>query len=404
MNFPYTLLTIGQDKSRDRLVLADDLESYYDREKDLDVLTSIWRYGEDAVTYFQRNITLKGFRGDMAIGYLPFDIDAHGEPLAVACQKCKKLLLELKQKGITNYKVSFSGSAGFHVIVPALYFNEFEPSVQLPQQLLSLAKHLTSADFDRAIYSHLRMFRLGGTKHPKSGLFKTQINEIDLDQPERIIESAKVYRDSFSAGLGHPIQALIELKNKAFSFVPEIPMFNFASKKNKNKTCISQLMKGVESGKRNAAACRVIQYFRDQGHTDEMSYEFFCTWNKFNNPPIEDTKVTFKDIWDGNYTYGCYDWLLDECCSKDCYLYEKKISNISTDKFFYTLEDAEVEYDKFIKEDRRYELGFSNRIDKLIRGIAPGDFICVLGRPGTYKSTLGQMIGTYISRRYGYFA
>lgn len=326
MPFDHVLLTIGSDKSRNRLVKAEKVPELVNKD-DVDVLVSLFSYGEEAVRYFQSHGSLKGYRGTMSINSLPFDIDA--DKLEVACSRTKALLSDLKSRGITEYTISASGRKGFHVIIPSRIFGGFEPSSTLPQQLLSLAKQLTEVEFDKSIYSNLRLFRLYGSKHPKSGLYKIQIEPELLDYPDKILELAKEPRERFSVPTQGTSKELVRLKERAFELVPEEHIFSgIVNKKPKNKLCILKLLKGVDTGERNEALCRIVSHFKQEGYTAEFAFELILSWNKFNKEleSVDVLKNTFDSIWSGGYTYGCFDWLLDSNCDKNCYLYRNKIS------------------------------------------------------------------------------
>lgn len=404
MTFDYVLLTIGSDKSRNRLVKVDRVPELVKKD-DVDVLVSLFSYGEEAVKYFQIHGSLKGYRGRMAINYLPFDIDS--ETFEVACSRTKTLLADLKAKGITEYTVAFSGKKGQHIIIPAYIFGGFEPSSVLPQQLLSLAKSLTSVEFDKSIYSFLRLFRLYNSIHPKSGLHKIQIEPELLDFPEKILELAKNQRDRFAVPKQEPTKELARLKDRAFELVPDEYIFSgTANKKPKNKLCILKLLEGVDAGERNEVLCRLTAHFKQEGYTPEFAFELILSWNKFNKvqESVEVLKSTFESIWNGGFTYGCFDWLLDSHCSKDCYLYRTKLNKeevASTSEIpIYSILDAKKEYDKFINEDRRIRLGISEKIDDLIKGIAPQQIGVVLGRPTSGKSTIAMHLGQYFVTHY----
>lgn len=411
--FNYVLITAGKDKSRNKLVKIENINQHYSPD-DEDVLVSLWQYGSDAVSYFQKNGTLTEYKGEMSINALPFDIDEHEGDIShrvhVASGKTKKLLSDLREKGITTYIISYSGSGGFHVMVPSDIFGGFSPSSVLPAQMLALAKSLTTADFDKSIYGRLRMFRLYGTKHPKTKLFKIQIEEELLDYPDKIIELAKSPRDRLGIKNQGKTKTLVVLKDRAFELVPDENIFDFDYKP-KNKLCIAKLLQGIDSGGRNEALCRVTSHFKREGYSPELAFEFVLSWNKFNKPPedLNVLKTTFKSIWENDFSYGCYDWLLDSYCDKDCYLYKNKQTRQEdrqdTGLVFYHLGDAQKAYEKFVKEERKINLGISKELDDRIRGMAPQQSAAALGRPTSFKSTVAMHIGHHFVSNYsGLFA
>ncbi len=413
MEYNYILFSIGKDKSRDNLVPASKLKDYI-KSTDIDVLTSLWRYGDEAIQYYQKNRTLTGYRGSMYAQTLTLDIDSHREPLEIALSMGKEFVKQMNEKGIEP-KIYFSGNAGLHISISAEYFGGFQASSVLPAQLLALAKNLTNINFDKSIFGHLRMFRLTNTLHHKSGLYKIPIRKELLDYPAKILELAKTQQPAIKQNEVEPIPELIKLKEQCFDLVPneDDSIFNFTDIKPKNKLCINELLKGVSSGHRNDVLCRITSHFKKEGYTPELTYEFVHAWNKFNKPPIDkdELKVTFKSVWENGYTYSCFDWLLDDNCNKDCYLYaNKNFKNIqqklgSTETRIYRFGEIEKTYEEYINAGVGVNLGFSKKIDEEISGgIDPGDLVFIVGRPACYKSSICQMIANYFCDNYiGYF-
>jgi hypothetical protein len=404
--YDYILITIGQDKSRNKLIRQDQVSNYYSKD-DEDVLVSLFSYDETAIQYFQKQGTLRSYRDNMAINYFPFDID--NENFEQSCMMTKQLLNDLKNKGIFSYRISFSGKKGHHIIIPSSLFGGFKPSNVLPSQLLSLAKSLTTVQFDKSLYGNLRMFRLYGTKHPRSKLYKTQIEESLLDHPEQILELAKEYREPFSIPSQETVQSLVRLKERCFELVPEDSLIKL-NYKPKNKLCMAKIMQGVGEGERHEALCRVTSHLRTLGMEPDVAWGATVEWLKKNKPSVIDDAAfqSFKSIWEGEYTYGCYDWLLDTYCDKECYIYsqkaEKTVQQEQQGVIFFSLVDAQKEYDKFIREDKRIRLGVSEQIDKIIKGIAPQQAGVILGRPTSFKSTVAMHMGEYFVNNYpGYF-
>lgn len=397
----YVLLTIGANKQRNHLYKAHEISKYYTAD-DEDVLISVFYYGDEAKQYFQEHCSLAGFRGEMTAPYLLFDIDADNLP--EACRETQRLIGDLEKKGINNYKISFSGRRGFHVVIDSSYFGGFESSSVLPQKFLALSMRLTTAQIDKAIYKHLGMVRVGNTKHPKSGLYKIQIKPHDLLSPDTILDKAKTPQPLFKVAEGRPLENLIELKNQAFELIPETP---FIPLQPKSKLCILSLMKKVIYGERNEATCRLASHFREQGLTYELALASLREWAKRQGfEDLNKMEKTAESVWNGGYKYGCYDWMLDERCEPECYLFRKKSTKeqADTEIQFRTLRDAHQAYIRQVEDRTGIKLGFSSRLDELIDGHFRSQLGFIVGRPRTFKSTLAQQIGDYYVRHYaGYF-
>ncbi|NMC86982.1 MAG: AAA family ATPase [Candidatus Moranbacteria bacterium] len=410
--FKYLFFVAGANGKRE-LCRLDTVEEKIEKSNKTDIFTSLFYYNNEVVTYFQKNSTSKGFRGTMFSPHLVFDIDSSLHQsvelnIIDAIEKQKHLLEDLKSKGIINYRISFSSSKGFHTVIPSEIFGNFEPSSSLPAQLLALAKQITTADFDKSIFSNLRIFRVINTKSSKSGLYKIPITEGLLNYPDKILELAKSPQEASPIKKQEPVKALVRLKERAFDLVPEEHIFSGTyNKKPKNKLCILKLLQGVDTGERNEALCRITSHFKQEGYTPEFAFELILSWNKFNKQQesIEVLKNTFESIWNGGYSYGCFDYLLDSYCDQSCYLYRTKVSKEESQdesEFpIYSILDTQRFYEKFVKEDRRIKLGISEKIDTLIKGMAPQEIGVILGRPTAGKSTLAMHMGYNFVKNYG---
>jgi hypothetical protein len=360
---------------------------------------SLFEYDEDALHYFQQNNSLEGFRGRMRIGVLPFDIDS--PKLEDACLETKHLLKDLRHWGIQSVRLSFSGSKGFHVLVPQEYFGGFEPSSEIPQQLFSLTKQLTTSKYDSSIYSHLRIFRVTNTAHSKTGLFKVPIEEGMLDDPESILEYAKTIHKPVKGIRVLPISELVDIKDRSFKVVPK--QTDFTQVNIQEKKCINHLLSGVETGERHRALCVLTSHFKYLGLSEKIAWLLIEDWNQKNQETtIDDAFITtFKRVWETGYRYGCWHPELDSHCSKDCYLFEQKYKVKKAEIVqFVTMHEAKIVYQDFIETTEFIKTGISKELDKHIRKLVPGDLIGVLGRPTTYKSTVAQMMGRFHAANY----
>lgn len=138
--------------------------------------------------------TFKDYVGLMrpAMGKVWFDFDSPDGGIA-AREDARKFVEWLGEPCAVYY----SGSKGFHVGVA---FSSFllEPSVDLGTRLHALAVRLKGfyPTLDTTIYNANRKFRVPGSKHPKTGLYKTLLLNTDLGAPLELIKGfAKHRRD-----------------------------------------------------------------------------------------------------------------------------------------------------------------------------------------------------------------
>jgi len=133
--------------------------------------------------------TFKDYKGLFrpSLGFFWFDFD-HLQSKGDAARL--DVINFVKWLDVDDVAVFFSGSKGFHVGVPHEYFG-LEPSADLPKIMKSFINKITPMfkTIDTSVFDASRKFRAPGSKHPKTGLFKTRISIEDLDLSiEKIIE------------------------------------------------------------------------------------------------------------------------------------------------------------------------------------------------------------------------
>lgn len=75
-----------------------------------------------------------------------------------------------------------------------------------------------------------------------------------------------------------------------------------------DRPCITEMLSGVPEGERNFALGRITKWLQLKGYTKIQAREIIKQWNKLNDPPEEESKVTtdFENYWHGNYKLlGC---------------------------------------------------------------------------------------------------
>ena len=121
--------------------------------------------------------TVAGFDGPTWTPSLPLDFDAKADP-AVALGWLRRVLCTLDGWGVDlrAVRVYFSGGKGFHAELPHTLFGGFEPSADLHRRLKRAAELLLrDIPFDRSIYDKLRLWRLEGSRHGGTGLYKVRL-------------------------------------------------------------------------------------------------------------------------------------------------------------------------------------------------------------------------------------
>lgn len=179
-----SLSRIIRQKDGDKPVLIDvaNIESFRSENKNVGLYTSIWFYNsqdlEDAIR----------------LGSLYFDIDNSDQSIShTECLKIYQYLLKfIPESAILVY---FTGKKGFHIECEAIALG-ISPSNNLPNIFRFIATslkselNLTSLDF--SVYDARRMWRLQGSQHQETGLYKNLIpSEILFKEINDIITFCK---------------------------------------------------------------------------------------------------------------------------------------------------------------------------------------------------------------------
>lgn len=326
------------------LIKASEIQSKLDLTNDF--YQSLYDYPKDALEYFIKNGRIKGYKGKVTTKEIVFDIDS--DDLEISRKNTIILIDELKRLELFKdgaYKLSFSGSKGYHIFVKTTH--EFTPK-ELKAFCLYITKpiiFINEAGFkiDPVIYNASRIMRIVNTRNQKSGLFKVHMYEEDLNEfkTDTISEFASVPRDeiqytsSVKASLIAPIlekavvkKTITRTTNKVFPKGPKrvIDIEKFP--------CYNKIQKGdILEGQSNTALLRLAQFYREREFTAQECREFLVEAgiNRMNlhphTNPIDDEKVDYEvlgSIYQGTgYTYTKHDDYLKSICEGDCLLHTK---------------------------------------------------------------------------------
>ncbi len=164
-----SLNRIIREKVKDIPILLDinDVSKYANKHNNTGIYTSVWQYNSQDLEKATR------------LGSLYFDID--NEDVGISLEECKKLYEYLRNYIPENsIIVYYTGKKGFHIECEALALG-INPSNSLHHTFRFIANdlasklHITSLDF--SVYDLRRMWRLPGSKHQETGLFKTKLPE-----------------------------------------------------------------------------------------------------------------------------------------------------------------------------------------------------------------------------------
>ena len=214
-------------------------------------------------------------------------------------------------------RIYFSGKKGFHVIIPAIVLG-VEPDNKLNEtfKLIALECHKFSRHktIDTQIYDKRRMFRLPGSIHNDTGLYKIPITKEELSSMslEDILNLAKYNRQ-----INYKDLRLNQSANKVFMQYQkkaEKTVNNFNKNGNKKELdfrppCIDKIINNpAPQGSRNNLTAILTSYAKQRGMSEEEAFKSISSWNEeMCSPPLisEEITSTIKSIYSGDYVYGC---------------------------------------------------------------------------------------------------
>ena len=272
-----------------------------------------------------------------ALDLVSFDFDDEDNP-ENALEDVRKFV---KWLDVDDLLVFFSGSKGFHIMVPFDYF-PLVPSEHLPNQLKDLAKYLKTEKFptlDTSIYNYNRKFRVPFSKHEKTGLYKTFISlrdlkEFDLDTIQNtstesnFIDVLKIEPQDRSV--------LLQLSN-AFA---EVQRVSYEIEKERagtieqpspfeaydGKLCIQKMVNSrCDDIGRNNAALRIVNDYYRTGKTQTKCEADLLRWGQDNGLPLHEITTIISNIYERNhnYNFGCQDECKQTYCSAKCDIWKK---------------------------------------------------------------------------------
>lgn len=418
--YKYVDLAIGGVENRNNVVEINKVDFLVSRNP-YECYTTFFRFSDEFKDYVEKKGSVGGFQGKAFADFFPFDIDVEGkgsrlDDLKEAIRQARWLVafliaeFELDKDLLRFY---FSGKKGFHILVPSEVFS-CEPQANISAIFKRLAIFISEKcelTFDNKIYDLVRLFRYPNTRHKGTNLFKIPLsyNEFSNLEAKDILELAKTPRhveyvdfeeeDIISDTLYQKyLEIIADLeKPKRYAF-SEFKKFQIPPQ---SKLCYYKIMEGVELGERDDCAIRLATFFKKMGYPSNITLGALLGWNQRNVPPLKDSDIEKKvsQAYNNNYSYGCNDSVLRRYCDSKCFLRKQKEKTIEDIK---SVEDLIVEYKKYVKESSEnvIHLGLG-RIDKKMRGIAPGEVCEIIALPTAGKTALAINILRNVSINQG---
>jgi len=347
-----------------------------------DCYRSIFLFDEGLKEYVDRTKSITGYAGKHLSDSIVFDFDGDdlNEVKTVAYNFCNYLYHEYEVP-YEYLRISFSGSKGIHIAIPMQAICDPTPRDDFYKIYKGIAEDLAKEFkfIDLSIYEKSRLFRMMNTINSKSGLYKIPLcfDELDGLTADEIKQLAEAERkiDSLPITEIEVVKPLNDLYEKWNGF-------NFDYQPEAKKDDFLDVMKGgLNEGDRHTAVIRITGALQNKGMDFEYIFELLKHWNQSNNPPlpVERLEAESRRAFNDN---------------------QRRI--VVDGKEILSLKDAAKIYDDYVHKIKQCKVktGFG-KIDARIRGIMPGETMCVLGKTSVGKSAFLQNIGHNYAKQSG---
>ena len=295
-----------------------------------------------------------------------FDLDSD-DGARSSHQDAQKLVRFFIEGYDVEPEVWFSGNKGFHILVPGVCFGSV-PDRQLTYHWRHVAELVADRTqvktLDKRVYSVPRMWRVEGTRHPKSGMYKTRLSVQDLlGELQRIKEIAQVSNgiqasdilwkfqgredetDDRLAEIYSTAKAEFEERQKIVS-TEGAPEYQFD---NQDPACIQRLLSEglIELGTKNRADMALAGYFKSSGYDINQAKATIAEWARgipdtlthVHDPEqrIAQSQYVLSVVYrEEKYHFSCGSILacgLDESICKDCHVKERPALEVSIQEY-----------------------------------------------------------------------
>lgn len=289
-----------KENGNTKFVNVFDLSGFRQKYNNTGLYTSIWHYDVEDVN--------KSIR----LGSLYFDIDNSDENISL--KDCRTLYGYLSsyipEDSIVVY---FTGKKGFHIECEAIALG-INPSNKLSQTFRYIANKINSelnlSSIDFAVYDQRRMWRLAGSIHQDTGLYKNRISpELLYSSIEEIKKYCQIAQDNTVIFPEFSAKANMWYRQFTYDMETEkskpdnwLEHFNkhgsssFKSLNDSEKTFTPEILV-----KNCTAVARIIQQAKDKKHLDHESRLFLCSILTFNEDSIKFLHSILSMCSDYNY-------------------------------------------------------------------------------------------------------
>lgn len=377
-----------------------------------DYYQSIYYYTQDHYNHWKKTKSLAGIT-NVKTDKLVFDLDDAKNP-ENAKNDALTLITKLIQMGIPKegFEIEFSGNKGFSIEVPTT--SKFSP-----EELKTLALNLTEGlkTRDSSVYDPQRIFRIPGTKHNKSGLYKfpitlDQLTTLTIDQIKTLAKDYNNVDKNISVFTVDLPQSVINLKDKKKVEKSETlfeyhDSLDLSSKPKFLSAAKYALQEGFfKEGERSLSLTILAATYKSLGFNQDICYRYLkgvaeVQAKRNNSDRFPDNeiwnniiKVVYSPSWKGG-TFSQANTELLQTVSKRLGLPSDDRTEDVKPKFLTSVTDKFKTYVKNI-EQNTIKTGI-DLIDKHVF-ISTGANVAIVGAPGSAKSSIALEILRNTSR------
>lgn len=315
-----------------RKIIIDikDKEQVLKRQNFSDTYSTIYRYDN-------KNQDMANIIGplyiDLDINDLKQDFEKLKRDVLLLCRRLKTMFHLTDD----NLQIFFSGSKGFHILVPHTVFG-IKPSKDLNDKYkliaLELKSYTITKSVDTRIYDSKRLFREPNTINSKTGLYKIQmtLNQVRNFTYEQLIERAREpqfigipnteYNEKADIAFNSLIEEIKERQRKTVNHKVARQMLE----KKELLPCVKYILQhGAQKGGRNNTAMALASaLYQREPDNQQGILEVMQTWNyKKLDEPLSDKELettvlsAYRNVQDGR-RYGCGAFMDMGICVKGC--------------------------------------------------------------------------------------
>jgi len=241
-----------------------------------------------------------------------------------------------------NIKIAFSGMKGISLSVDYKVFG-VEAHTDLPLIWKSMVKYFVSKlnlkTVDTKVYERRRLWRLIGSKHQKSKLYKipltfTELEKLNIEEIKK--RAIRPRSQPFAAPQVTPVPKAVNLFQEHLKKVEEWKQrrkesfidSDLTSLGKEDPPCVQRLFEqGAEEDMRNLSLFQLAVYWSRKGLSEEetikLGYEFATRCKQDVSPFPEGQEIektvhsAYQGVQDGRYSLGCSSEALAAFCDRE---------------------------------------------------------------------------------------